>query len=244
MMQRIIIRYLKNIGAETGHKRNAAITDHLSFKKNCAYLDVGCGDGELTLERAKKIGTRNIWGIEVLDSEIKKAKAKKIIVKKSDLNKKLSFEDNKFDVITATQVIEHLYDIDVFVSEMYRVLKIGGILIISTENLSAWHNIFALILGLQPSAGPFISNKFSIGFHPLSDEHKKDHKKNPYLKNMAGHTRVMAYQSFKKLFENYGFELILERGVGYYPFPSFISDFFTKIDKWHALDVVLKLRKT
>lgn len=239
----MIIQYLKYIGAETGYKRNAVVEDMLPVKKNCAYLDVGCGDAELTLERAKKLLTRNVWGIEVLDSEIKKAKAKKIIIKKSDLNDKLLFNDKQFDIITATQVIEHLYDIDVFVSEIYRMLKPGGILIISTENLSAWHNIFALILGLQPSAGPFISNKFSIGFHPLSEEHKKDHERNPYLKNMAGHTRVMAYQSFKKLFKYYGFELILEKGVGYYPFPSFISDFFTKIDRWHALDIVLKLRK-
>src|SRR3989344_4566357 len=161
MIRRMVIRYLKHIGAETGYKRNTVVADMLPPNKNCAYLDVGCGDGQFTLERAKKIGTRNIWGIEVLDSEIKKAKAKKIIVRKSDLNKKLSFDDNQFDVITATQVIEHLHDVDIFVSEIYRLLKSGGIFIISTENLSAWHNISALILGLQPSAGPFISNRFS-----------------------------------------------------------------------------------
>lgn len=243
MFKKIIIGYLKFIGNETGRKREKVVQNLLPKDRNLKYLDVGCGDGTLTLERARLMDTKDITGIEILNSEIKKAKKKGIIVKKADLNIKLPFEDSQFDVITATQVIEHLYDIDTFVSEINRVLKKNGVLVISTENLSAWHNIFALILGLQPSAGPFISSKISIGFHPLAKEHVVDHKKLPYLKEMIGHTRVMAYQSFKKLFQVYGFKLILNKGVGYYPFPWIFADIFSALDKWHSLDVVLKLQK-
>lgn len=239
----MIIRYLKHIGAETGYKRNAVVEKLLPYLKNCTYLDVGCGDGELTLTRGQKMGAEKTYGIEVLGSEIKKARVKKIFVKNADLNRKIPFGDRQFDVITATQVIEHLFDVDQFISEIYRILKPGGFLIISTENLSAWHNIAALIFGIQPSAGPFISNKFSIGFHPLSSEHKKDHKKNPYLKQMVGHTRVMAFQSFKTLFRMNNFIIVEERAVGYYPFPGKLSDTFAYIDKWHALDIILKLKK-
>lgn len=238
-----VIKYLKFIGAETGKRRENMVRDMLSKSYKATYLDCGCGDGTLTLERASFIGTREIFGIEILPEEMKKARQKKIDAKLGDLNKKMPFKDNMFDVITATQVIEHLYDVDVFVSEIYRILKKNGILIISTENLSAWHNIFALAIGLQPSAGPFISKKFTIGFHPLNKEHIKEHEIHPHLKEMIGHTRVIAYESFKKLFSSYNFSLIDEKAVGYYPFPGKIADIFADIDKRHALDVILKLQK-
>lgn len=246
-MEKIIkdffLKYLKYIGAETGKAREKAVGTLLPSGNNLFFLDCGCGDGMITLKRASIIGTNKIYGVEILDSEIKKAKKNKIIVQKSDLNSTIPFESSKFDIITATQVIEHLYDVDKFVLELRRMLKTNGILIISTENLSAWHNVFALILGLQPSTGPFISKNFSVGFHPLNKVHIKDHKNFPYLKEMNGHTRVMAYNSFKKLFEGYGFELIGERTIGYYPFPGYLADFLSRMDRWHALDVILKLRK-
>lgn len=243
MVKNTLLSYLKYIGSEAGKEREKAVKSLLPHGANLLYLDCGCEDGRLTLERANMVGTKKIYGIEVLDSEIEKASARGIAVEKCDLNKKIPFKKDMFDVITATQVIEHLYELDMFVSELHRLLKQGGILIISTENLSAWHNIFALILGHQPSTGPFISSKFPIGFHPLSKEHAKDHKLYPHLKAMAGHTRVMAYNSFKKLFLNYGFELICEKEVGYYPFPSVVANFFSWLDKWHSLDIIFKLKK-
>lgn len=243
MIKSTAINYLKHIGFETGKKREEAIQSLLPAQENASYLDLGCGDGGLTIARAEKIRTKKIFGIEILDSEIKKAKSRKIIVKKGDLNNKFPFNSEMFDVVTATQVIEHLYEVDLFISEIKRVLKKNGLLIISTENLSAWHNIFALFIGLQPSAGPFISRRFSIGFHPLAKEHKEEHVIKPYLAQMEGHTRVMAYHSFRKLFERYGFEIVSEKTIGYYPFPSPVADVLASIDKWHALDVILKVRK-
>ncbi len=55
-------------------------------------------------------------------------------VSKSDLNGPLPFESNHFDLIHANQVIEHLHDVDTFMSEIFRVLAPGGMVIISTEN--------------------------------------------------------------------------------------------------------------
>lgn len=241
----LIINYLKYIGLAAGNKRNESVLELLELKKNAKYLDVGCGDGELTIRRAKKIGTTQIFGTEIILSEIKKAEQREIIIKKEDLNRKLSYKDNEFDVIAATQVIEHLTDIDTFVSELYRILKKNGILIVSTENLASWHNIFALFIGLQPSTGPWISRKFSIGFHPLYKEHIKEYKDNPQHHHLEQnpHTRVMTYRAMKKLFESYGFKLVSEKTVGYYPFPPFVSNILATIDRWHAVGMILKLIK-
>lgn len=57
----------------------------------------------------------------------------------------LLFEDNTFDAIVSFQVIEHIEDDNAFVSEIERVLKPGGIAVISTPNIkmsltrNPWH---------------------------------------------------------------------------------------------------------
>lgn len=48
--------------------------------------------------------------------------------------KRLPFDDNTFDAITATEVFEHVNDREKFVKELYRVLKKGGTLIITSPN--------------------------------------------------------------------------------------------------------------
>jgi ubiquinone/menaquinone biosynthesis C-methylase UbiE len=75
-----------------------------------------------------------------------KAKSKGIVVFKANLNKSFPLPDNSIDQVCANQVIEHRIDTDNFVSEIYRVLKPNGSVVIATENLASWHNIAALLL--------------------------------------------------------------------------------------------------
>jgi ubiquinone/menaquinone biosynthesis C-methylase UbiE len=91
-------------------------------------LDLGCNDGRWTLKLAEKIETKKVYGIEIDGNATNKAIENGIICKKSDLNKKFPFEDNFFDVVHANQVIEHIVSVDLFVSEIFRVLKWGGVL--------------------------------------------------------------------------------------------------------------------
>ncbi len=242
-MNNSIISYLQTIGNQLGKQRRNTVLSLLTPQPDAAHLDLGCGDGEVTMTMAAKLKTSRVFGVDIIDSEIKKARRRGMKVSKADLDKKFPYRTNMFDAITAIQVIEHLFEVDTFVSELYRVLKPGGTAIVSTENLSSWHNIVALILGLQPSTGPYISNQFSIGFHPLAIEHKKGHKKNPHLAVMRGHTRVMAFRSFVRLFEAYGFVVEEVRGVGFYPLPGLLADLAAAIDPWHAVDVIVRIRK-
>jgi len=55
--------------------------------------------------------------------------------------------EEKFDVILASEIIEHILDLDRFHSEINRVLKDDGMLIISTPNVSRTFNIVSLIMG-------------------------------------------------------------------------------------------------
>ncbi|HOV10731.1 MAG TPA: methyltransferase domain-containing protein [Bacteroidales bacterium] len=55
------------------------------------------------------------------------------------------FEDNYFDIVVTFQVIEHIKNDSFFVSEIYRILKPGGKLILTTPNIAMsltrnpWH---------------------------------------------------------------------------------------------------------
>ncbi len=58
---------------------------------------------------------------------------------------KLPFADQSFDCVISFQVIEHIKDDQLFVAEVYRVLRLGGLFIVSTPNITMsltrnpWH---------------------------------------------------------------------------------------------------------
>jgi SAM-dependent methyltransferase len=77
-------------------------------------------------------------------------------VKVADLNNEgLPFPDASFDLITCTEVIEHLEHYRSTLREMYRVLKPGGTLVLSTPNiLNLKSRIRFLIVGFYNLFGP------------------------------------------------------------------------------------------
>jgi len=206
----------------------------LENNKQAVFLDLGCDDGVLTMKLAHKIETNNIHGVEIVREKVKLAARRGIKVKKFDLNNKFDFRNNFFDVIHANQVIEHLYDSDNFLSEIYRILKPGGYVVISTENASSWENVFASILGWQIfSLTNFSSKKWAIG-NPYSIYREVE-------KNLGSwkHIRIYNIRGLKEYFEAFGFKVEAIRGAGYFPLPGFLGN----IDKTHCHFMTFKVRK-
>lgn len=241
-MKRIILRYLYTIGREAGKKREENLLSLLEKNPDAVLLDCGCYDGKLTLKIARKIGTKKIHGIDIDPEMIKKSRLKGINVVENDLNEKMPFQDESFDVVTAFQVIEHLHNTDAFVSELYRITKKSGYILISTENLASWHNIFSLILGYQPPTGPHISSYHPVFLSPLKEEHRRRSRgKTKWF--IRGHINVLTRDAFQKIFSAYGFNIEEERRSGFYPFPGLLSDFLSILDRRHALTILAKMRK-
>lgn len=220
--------------------RSVRINDFLSLlerNSSASLIDLGCYKGELASKWAQKIGTNEVGGVEMIEEFAKEAEEKGIKVIRADLNEGIPVPSNSFDVVTSDQVIEHLINIDLFVKEIYRILKPGGYAVISTENLSAWHNIFALILGFRPFSMDY-STEISIG-NPLSPRNKKE------ITGESGtpHVKVLTYRSFMELFKIHGFQVEKIIGTGYYPFPKAIQRPFSKIDPTHAHYLTMKVRK-
>jgi SAM-dependent methyltransferase len=207
----------------------------LEANPNAKLLDLGCADGKLTLNAAHKIGTSKIYGVEILDVDIGRAKANGINVTYGDLNEKLTFENELFDVIFASHVIEHLSNTDTFVQEVYRVIKPGGYLVIATPNLAACIRIVFLLFGKLPP-GTDVSDKFHLG-----GWHSKAQVRDTL---MPGHRRMFTPIACKELLECHGFEIERLITTGFFPLPNQIGRIMCNIDKYHATNIVIKARKS
>lgn len=53
----------------------------------------------------------------------------------ADLNYNLPFRGSAFDVASAIEVIEHLFNVKLFVEEVHRVLKLDGVSIVTAPNV-------------------------------------------------------------------------------------------------------------
>lgn len=97
-------------------------------KKREKVLELGPGTGDLLFELKKK-------GFIVQGVDINPSLAKPgLKIKKRDLNKKLPFKDESFDIVIALEVLEHLFNPFFTLEEMARVLKPRGYIIISMPN--------------------------------------------------------------------------------------------------------------
>lgn len=226
--------YLQKLYEKAVHLNHENIFNLLEKNSQANFLDLGCDDGKLSLKLAAKIGTKNIYGVEIMEEKIKIAEKNSIKIKNFDLNGRFNFDDNFFDIINANQVIEHLCKSDNFLSEIHRILKPGGYAIISTENASSWCNIFASIMGWQIFSLTNISNsKHGIG-NPLSL-----HRAETADPTDTKHITIFNFRGLKELLEIHGFKVIKITGSGYFPLPSALGN----LDKIHCHFMTFKIRR-
>jgi len=101
-------------------------------------LDLGCGDGSLTIEVAKAVKAKKIYCVDIDARALSVAEARGAKTFLLDLSKdKIPLQDNSVDLVTSFEVIEHLINPDNMLKEVYRVLKFNGYLLISTPNLAS-----------------------------------------------------------------------------------------------------------
>lgn len=152
---------------------------------NKRILDLGCYDGTfLSLIKNRK---NDFYGIEASDYGFQEAKAKGIKVDKFFMRDgvKLPFENDFFDLVIIGEIIEHIYDTDFFLTEIKRVLKKSGYLLVSTPNIASFGRRLMLL----------------FGFNPIIEV-------SPNLSDSSGHIRYFTFKSLKGLLEKHNFRVI------------------------------------
>jgi ubiquinone/menaquinone biosynthesis C-methylase UbiE len=96
------------------------------------HLDIGSGSGDLISLLKTKFNI-NSKCCDYTD-ELMQIPDQKVEIIDLNINKKLPYDDNSFDIITATEVIEHLEDFRAILREIYRILKPNGMIVLSTPN--------------------------------------------------------------------------------------------------------------
>lgn len=111
-------------------------------------LDVGCGTGYGSAMVAARVG--EVVGIDSSEEAVARAKAKHQLDNVEFVAMpatELRFPDGSFDAAYSIQVIEHIEDVELHLSEVGRVLRPGGKFVVATPNRLTYspdglHNAF------------------------------------------------------------------------------------------------------
>jgi ubiquinone/menaquinone biosynthesis C-methylase UbiE len=124
----------------TARIRLGALTKHVDQRNSTAkptkqsplkMLDIGCSIGA-TVEAGKRMGWQAV-GVDVSEDAVNYCQSQGLDCQKIE-GPELPFEDNTFDVVTNWHVIEHVTDVKATLTEWYRVVRPGGLMVLETPD--------------------------------------------------------------------------------------------------------------
>jgi len=183
--------------------------------KNIKILDVGCGDGffyKFLIDIAKKrqINTDRIkyFGLDsdpIFRESIENMNCKFICCDILNLSKAIG--DEKFDVVIAAEIIEHIDETDGFIDEIKKAVKQKGYIYLTTPNLAAWHCRLMLFFGFQPLPMEVSNISSTFGKGKIGKKY--------YSGGAIHHIRVFTYIALKEFLQYHGLDVIKFIGGGY-----------------------------
>lgn len=183
-----------------------------------AHLDVGCYAGSF-LDKLRNRNIARLVGVDVSKDALEKARQQFDGLELIGLDKdtSLPFADQTFDSITILDVIEHVYEQNELLDEINRVLKDGGVVIVTVPG----KHLFSF---LDFGNFKFIFPKLHCWFY-LINHSKRDYEyryvSNPYglIGDISAKKRWHEHFSRKKLEEllnNSGLEVVRFDGIGFF----------------------------
>lgn len=107
-------------------KIHSILTDNLGEITSLRVLDIGCGNGHICQEFSHG---NKVYGVDIED-----VRAFKDFNFKKVSSAKLPHKSDFFDIVISNHTIEHIPEQSTHLSEIYRVLKPGGVAYLATPN--------------------------------------------------------------------------------------------------------------
>jgi 2-polyprenyl-3-methyl-5-hydroxy-6-metoxy-1,4-benzoquinol methylase len=190
-MKESVLALLRRVPLDLGQRDVANDTKG----KQIALGLVPPGKGRTALDVGARAGVQTRWlqsrGYQVTSIDMEPCFSECLQV---DANQRLPFADESFDLIWCSEVIEHLEDPAFAMTELRRVTKPGGTLVLTTPNSYAWLFRFIALFGLTPQR---IQRKDHIQFFDLAD-----------IRRLAPDAELFGYFPYAVL------KLRIQRGIG------------------------------
>jgi 2-polyprenyl-3-methyl-5-hydroxy-6-metoxy-1,4-benzoquinol methylase len=166
----------------TSRNTHAVVARLLQAEPQCVrVLDIPCGEGAF-LERVREMG-REGHGADIVNRAALPAAS----FTGADMNAPLPFPDRSFDAVVCIDGIEHLERPFDFVRECHRVIRPGGVLIVSTPNISALRSRWRYLL---------------TGFHNKGKVPLNERDPTPWH-----HVNLLSFPALRYLLHRHGFRI-------------------------------------
>jgi len=125
-------------------------------------LDIACGTGSI-LRELQKQGYKNLHGLDSSNYALERLSAEGLQMHRGKLPD-LPFQNETFDVVIASQILEHVIRRKKFAREMVRVLKPGGtaFIFVPNDSLGPIEERSHVIKYNEKTFAAFISSFFEI----------------------------------------------------------------------------------
>jgi ubiquinone/menaquinone biosynthesis C-methylase UbiE len=138
-----------------GHTTDRTENEHLARYHFAMELvagkkvaDIACGSGYGT-QMLARAGARSVHGMDISEEAVEFARtqynAPNVTYSVANAQELTAISDGEFDVIVSFETIEHLQDVEAYLDEMKRVLRPGGVFVVSTPDrrlASFWYWYF------------------------------------------------------------------------------------------------------
>lgn len=166
-------------------------------------LDVGCGDGELTVALAEACGATEVYGLDISEEGVRRARERGVNATALDLDtEEFPFESGYFDSVYSGEVLDYVDRPDNYFREIHRCLADDGVFVLSTPNLSSLHNRLALLAGKLPY--PMRSST-----DILADETEQ-------VSRLSDRRSVYTLDALYRTLDNHGFDVVETIGARSY----------------------------
>jgi SAM-dependent methyltransferase len=212
-------------GPDRAYRQAAMLAEVLrSVAAPARVIDVGCGDGFATEVAASRNGGHYFAGLDWSAGSLAQARRRGLAVLRAGVDAPgLPIASGSVDVVIMSELIEHLIDTDFAIEEVYRVLRPGGSLLLSTPNLAAWYNRALLALGVQPVFSE-VSLRSVFG-RPGSQ--------------VAGHLHMFTRRALVEFLAAYRLDCVRVTGARYHDVPAILRPLDRAFCHWPAAASIL-----